>query len=108
MAEQGLKVDLDALTGYASAVGGLASEVGAVGTGTLNGTTALPGDCFGKIGNEVGLNAAFQTAAQAQLEALKAASTGLAGLGTAVSKARDSYIAQDEAHKASLDKAARA
>jgi hypothetical protein len=108
MAEQGLKVDLDALTGYASAVSGLASEVGAVGTGTLSGTTALPGDCFGKIGNEVGLNAAFQTAAQAQMDALKAASSGLAGLGTAVAKAREAYIAQEEAHKASLDKAARA
>ncbi|MCP2247812.1 hypothetical protein [Lentzea aerocolonigenes] len=108
MAEQGLRADLDALTGYASAVSGLASEVGAVGTGTLTGTTALPGDCFGKIGNEVGLNAAFQTAAQAQLDALKAASTGLAGLGTAVAKARDAYIAQEDAHKAALDKAARA
>lgn len=108
MAEQGLKVDLDALTGYASAVSGLASEVGAVGTGTLNGTTTLPGDCFGKIGNEVGLNAAFAAAAQAQLDALKAASTGLSGLGTAVTKARDAYVAQEDAHKASLDKAARA
>ncbi|MFI6097395.1 hypothetical protein ACIA8G_17650 [Lentzea sp. NPDC051213] len=108
MAEQGLKVDLDALTGYASAANGLAGEVGGVGTGTLSGTTSLPGDCFGKIGNEVGLNAAFQTAAQAQLDALKAASTGLAGLGNAVAKARDAYIAQEEAHKASLDKAARA
>ncbi|GLY52428.1 hypothetical protein [Lentzea sp. NBRC 102530] len=107
MAEQGLKVDFDALTGYASAVSGLASEVGNVGTGTLNGTTALPGDCFGKLGNEVGLNAAFQAAAQAQLDALKAASTGLAGLGTAVGKARDSYIAQEDAHKAAITKAAR-
>lgn len=108
MAEKGLKVDLDALTGYASAVSGLASEVGAVGTGTLSGTTALPGDCFGKIGNEVGLNAAFQAAAQVQLDALKVASTGLAGLGTAVTKAREAYVAQEEAHKAALDKAARA
>jgi hypothetical protein len=108
MAEQGLKVDLDALTGYASAVSGLAGEIGAVGTGTLNGTTSLPGDCFGKIGNEVGLNAAFVAAAQVQLDALKAASTGLSGLGTAVSKAREAYIAQDEAHTASLNKAAQA
>ncbi|RDI33476.1 type VII secretion target [Lentzea flaviverrucosa] len=108
MAEQGLKVDFDALTGYASAVSGLASEVGTVGTGTLNGTTSLPGDCFGKLGNEVGLNAAFQAAAQAQLDALKAASTGLAGLGTAVSKARDAYVAQEDATKAALTKAARA
>ncbi|WP_329789003.1 hypothetical protein V1227_32115 [Lentzea sp. DG1S-22] len=108
MAEQGLEVDLDALTGYASAVSGLASEIGAVGTGTLSGTTALPGDCFGKIGNEVGLNAAFQAAAQVQLDALKAASTGLAGLGTAVAKAREAYIAQEDANKAALGKAARA
>ncbi|MET9634078.1 type VII secretion target [Lentzea sp. NPDC006480] len=108
MAEQGLKVDLDALTGYASAVTGLAGEVGAVGTGTLNGTTALPGDCFGKIGNEVGLNAAFQAAAQTQLDALKAASAGLTGLGTAVSKAREAYVAQEDANKAALNKAARA
>ncbi|ANZ37775.1 hypothetical protein BBK82_18625 [Lentzea guizhouensis] len=107
MAEQGLKVDLDALTAYASAVGGLASEVGTVGTGTLNGTTSLPGDCFGKIGNEVGLNAAFQQAAQVQLDALKAASTGLAGLGTAVTKAREAYIAQEESNAAALNKAAR-
>ncbi|SEP93164.1 hypothetical protein SAMN05216188_101957 [Lentzea xinjiangensis] len=108
MAEQGLRVDLDALTGYASAVSGLASEVGAVGTGTLSGTTGLPGDCFGKVGGEVGLTAAFQAVAQAQLDALKAAATGLAGLGTAVVKARDAYTAQEEAHKASLDRAARA
>ncbi|MET9228889.1 hypothetical protein [Lentzea sp. NPDC003310] len=108
MAEQGLKVDLDALTGYASAVSGLASEVGAVGTGTLNGTTSLPGDCFGKIGAEVGLNAAFQAAAQTQLDALKAASTGLAGLGTAVGKAREAYTAMEDAHRASLNKAAQA
>lgn len=108
MAEQGLKVDLDALTAYASAASGLASEVGTVGTGTLSGATSLPGDCFGKIGNEVGLNAAFQTAAQAQIDALKAASTGLAGLGTAVAKSRESYIAQEEAHKEALNKAARA
>ncbi|MFD9699010.1 hypothetical protein [Lentzea sp. NPDC059081] len=107
MVEQGLRADLDALTAYASAVSGLAGEVGSVGTGTLNGTTALPGDCFGKLGNEVGLNAAFQTAAQAQLDALKAAATGLTGLGTAVTKARDAYIGQEEAHKASIDKAAR-
>ena len=108
MAEQGLKVDLDALTAYASAASGLANEVGTVGTGTLSGATSLPGDCFGKIGNEVGLNAAFQTAAQAQIDALKAASTGLSGLGTAVAKARESYIAQEEANKAALNKAARA
>ncbi|HEX7305939.1 type VII secretion target [Lentzea sp.] len=107
MAEQGLRADLDALTGYASAVSGLASEVGTVGTGTLDGTTSLPGDCFGKIGGEVGLNAAFQAAAQAQLDALKAAATGLSGLGTAVTKARDAYVAQEDAHKASIDKAAR-
>jgi hypothetical protein len=43
-----------------------------------------------------------------QLDALKAASTGLSGLGTAVSKAREAYIAQDEAHTASLNKAAQA
>jgi hypothetical protein len=108
MAEQGLKVDLDALTGYATAVSGLASEVGTIGTSTLNGTTSLPGDCFGKIGNEVGLNAAFVAAAQTQLDALKAASTGLSGLGTAVSKAREAYVAQEEAHKASITKAGRA
>ncbi len=107
MAQQGLKVDLDALTAYASAVSGLANDVGTVGTGTLSGTTALPGDCFGKIGNEVGLNAAFQQAAQVQLDALKAASTGLSGLGTAVAKAREAYIAQEDANVAELNKAAR-
>lgn len=108
MAEHSLSVDLDALTGYASAANGLAGEVGVVGTGALNGTTSLPADCFGKIGAETGLGAAFQAAAQAQLDALKAAATGLAGLGTAVVKAREAYVAQEDAHKASLDKAARA
>ena len=107
MAEQGLKVDLDALTAYASAVSGVANEVGTVGTGTLSGTTSLPGDCFGKVGNEVGLTAAFQQAAQVQLDALKAASTGLAGLGTAVAKAREAYIAQEEANTVALNRAAR-
>ncbi|SDF89688.1 hypothetical protein SAMN05216553_10470 [Lentzea fradiae] len=106
MAEQGLRVDLDALTGYASAASGLAGEVGAVGTGALNGTTSLPADCFGKIGEEAGLGAAFQAAAQAQLDALKAAATGLSGLGTAVVKAREAYTAQEDAHRASLRKAA--
>lgn len=107
MVEQGLKVDLDALTTYASAVSGLASEVGTVGTGTLSSATSLPGDCFGKIGAEVGLNAAFQQAAQVQIDALKAASSGLSGLGTAVAKSREAYIAQEDAHTASFNKAAR-
>ncbi|TWP48250.1 hypothetical protein FKR81_28565 [Lentzea tibetensis] len=104
MTAKGVKVDLDALTAYASAASGLSSEVGSVGTATLNGVTSLPGDAFGKIGNEVGLNAAFQQAAQRQLDGLREASNGLAGLGTAVAKAREAYIAGEEATKASLER----
>lgn len=105
MSTQRLQVDLNALTAYASTASGLAGEVGAVGTSALNGVTSLPGDAFGKIGNEVGLNAAFQQAAQRQLDGIKAASEGLAGLGTAVAKAREAYIAQEEATAASINRA---
>jgi hypothetical protein len=105
MTAQKMQVDLDALTAYASAASGLASEVGSVGTSTLNGVTSLPGDAFGKIGNEVGLNAAFQQAAQRQLDGIREAENGLAGLGTAVAKAREAYIAQEDDHAQALGRA---
>lgn len=97
MAEKGYGVDTAALATYGTTTAGLASEVGTVGTSTLTGVNSLPGDAFGKIGAEVGLNAAFQQAAQAQLDAVAAASTGLAGFATAVSKAGTGYVEQ-QAH----------
>lgn len=92
--EQQFEVDTDALTSFGTTAAGLATEVGAVGTSTLTGVDALPADAFGKIGGEVGLAAAFQQAAKAQLEAVQAAADGLAGFATAVAKAGTAYTEQ--------------
>jgi hypothetical protein len=104
MAEKGYGVDTAALATYGTTASGLAGEVGTIGTGTLTGVNSLPGDCFGKIGAEVGLNAAFQHAAQAQLDTVAAASAGLAGFATAVSKAGTSYVEQQTQAKQDMNR----
>ncbi|GLZ30314.1 hypothetical protein Lesp02_25030 [Lentzea sp. NBRC 105346] len=105
MSTQGLQVDLDALATYASTASGLSGDVGTVGTSTLTGVTSLPGDAFGKIGEEVGIGSAFQQAAQRQLDGIREVSQGLSNLGTAVAKAREAYIAQEEQHAADIGRA---
>jgi len=102
MVEKGYGVDTAALATYGTATSGLAGEVSAVGTSTLTGVNSLPGDAFGKIGAEVGLHAAFQQAAQAQLDAVAAASTGLAGFAAAVSTAGTGYAEQQTQAKEDL------
>ncbi|SMC86595.1 type VII secretion target [Kibdelosporangium aridum] len=103
----GFKVEPEALEAYKSTMTALAGEIGTVGTGTLSGVTSLPGDCFGKIGAEVGLNAAFQQAAQAQLDGVKAASTGLADLAKAVGDALVGYQNQQAETASSIKRAER-
>ncbi|MCP2260479.1 Protein of unknown function (DUF2580) [Streptoalloteichus tenebrarius] len=95
MGEQGFGVVEEALETYAGRVPGLADELGKVGSSTLNGVTSLPADCFGKLGQEVGLHGAFQKAAQSQVDGLKAVSEGLDGLAGAVRGALGSYRQQD-------------
>jgi hypothetical protein len=92
--KQGFGVDTDALASFGTTAAGLATEVGSVGTSTLTGIDSLPADAFGKIGGEVGLAAAFQQAAKAQLDAVKAAAEGLSGFATAVSQAGTAYTEQ--------------
>lgn len=94
MVERRFEVDTDALTSFGTTAAGLATEVGAVGTSTLSGVDSLPADAFGKLGAEVGLAAAFKQAAEAQLDAVKAAEEGLTGFATAVSKAGGAYTEQ--------------
>lgn len=105
MPDSGFKVEPEALESYKSTMTALAGELGKVGTGTLSGVTALPGDCFGKIGAEVGLNGAFQQAAQAQLDGVAAASTGLGDLAKAVGDALVAYQQQQADHVKSINKA---
>ncbi|MET0237920.1 MAG: hypothetical protein ABW224_24995 [Kibdelosporangium sp.] len=107
MPDSGFKVEPEALASYQSTMAALAGELGKVGTGTLSGVTALPGDCFGKIGAEVGLNGAFQQAAQAQLDGVAASSAGLADLAKAVGDALVSYEQQQTDHVKSINKAER-
>ena len=91
MPDDGFKVEPEALEAYQRTMTALAGDLGKVGTGTLSGVNSLPGDCFGKIGAEVGLNSAFQQAAQAQIDGVAAASNGLAGLAKAVGDALAGY-----------------
>jgi hypothetical protein len=104
MAEQGFGVDTAALSTFGSTAAGLASEVGAVGTGTLTGVNSLPGDAFGKLGAEVGLNAAFQQVAQAQLDGVAAAAAGLNGFATAVKNAGTAYTEQQAQAKDEINR----
>ncbi|MFD1149757.1 hypothetical protein [Saccharothrix hoggarensis] len=105
--EQGFGVDTAALSAYGSAASGLASEVGAVGTSTLAGTTSLASGSFGRVGDEVGLGAAFQAAAQAQVDGVAAASAGLAAFATAVRQTGEAYVEQEARNSADLDRAYR-
>nr|WP_042195797.1 type VII secretion target [Kibdelosporangium sp. MJ126-NF4]CEL22227.1 hypothetical protein [Kibdelosporangium sp. MJ126-NF4]CTQ93009.1 hypothetical protein [Kibdelosporangium sp. MJ126-NF4] len=92
----GFGVEPEALEAYKNTMTALSSEIGTVGTGTLQGVNALPGDAFGKIGAEVGLDAAFKQVAQAQVEGVGAASTGLADLAKAVGNALVNYQNQQK------------
>lgn len=96
MPDGGFRVEPEALESYKSTMTAMAGELGKVGTGTLSGMNALPADCFGKIGTEVGLSGAFQQAAQAQLDGVAAASTALADLAKAVGDALVGYQQQQE------------
>ncbi|NUT99495.1 MAG: hypothetical protein HOY78_46550 [Saccharothrix sp.] len=101
----GFAVDTAALTAYSGTASGLAGEVGAIGTSTLAGTTSLAAGSFGKIGDEVGLGAAFQQAAQTQVDGVAAASSGLSAFATAVSKAATAYQEQEAQHGADINRA---
>ncbi|KOX21979.1 hypothetical protein ADK67_25190 [Saccharothrix sp. NRRL B-16348] len=96
------------MSAYGSTATGLASEVGTVGTSTLAGTTSLAAGSFGKIGDEVGLGAAFQQAAQAQVDGVAAASAGLSAFAAEVRKTGQAYTDQEARNSADLNRAARA
>ncbi|MEV4319385.1 type VII secretion target [Actinocrispum sp. NPDC049592] len=101
----GFEVEPEALESYKSTMTTMADELAKVGTGTLSGVNSLPADCFGKIGAEVGLNAAFQQAATSQLDGIKSASSGLAALAKAVGDALTGYQNQQKDHAQSIKKA---
>jgi uncharacterized protein YukE len=101
----GFKVEPEALESYKSTMTAMADELAKVGTGTLSGVNALPADCFGKVGAEVGLGGAFQHAAQAQLDGITTASTGLSDLAKAVGDALVSYQNQQTDHASSIKRA---
>jgi hypothetical protein len=90
-----VQVDEQALAGYSTSAGQLAQDVRAVGTATLNGVNALPDDVFGKLGAEVGLSAAFLTAAQAQLDGVKAVAEGIDALAHSVGTGLTGYQQED-------------
>jgi hypothetical protein len=101
----GFEVEPQALESYKTTMTSMADELGKVGSATLSGVNALPGDCFGKIGAEVGLNGAFQQAATGQLDGVKTASSGLAALAKAVGDALTGYQNQQTDHARSIKKA---
>ncbi|MFE2757353.1 type VII secretion target [Actinosynnema sp. NPDC059335] len=105
---RGFGVDTAALSAYGSTATGLADEVGAVGTATLAGTTSLAAGSFGAIGDEVGLGAAFQRAAQAQVDGAAAASAALSAFAGEVGRTAQAYVEQEAANSAALDRASRA
>lgn len=94
----GYYVDPAALAAYGSAVPGLAAQLGETGSTTLSGTTALAADCFGQVGHEVGLTAAFRQAAQREVDGLAAGAAALDALAAAVRGANTGYGQQDEDH----------
>ncbi len=104
MVEKSFGVDTDALTSFGTTAAGLGTELGAVGTSTLTGVDSLPADAFGEIGGEVGLAAAFQQAAKAQLDAVAAAAAGLSGFATAVADAGTAYTEQQAQAKDDLNR----
>ncbi|TQM82688.1 hypothetical protein FHX81_5098 [Saccharothrix saharensis] len=103
--ERGFGVDTAALSAYGSTATGLASEVGDVGTATLAGTPSAAGG-FGAIGDEVGLGAAFQSAAQAQVDGVAAASAALSAFAAEVAKTGQAYTEQEARTGADLNRAA--
>ncbi|NUT50518.1 MAG: hypothetical protein HOV94_24900 [Saccharothrix sp.] len=106
--ERGFGVDTAALSTYGSTATGLADEVGAIGTSTLAGTTSLAAGSFGALGDEVGLGAAFQRAAQAQVDGVAAAAAGLSAFAVAVRDTGVAYTEQEARNRADLDRASRA
>ncbi|HEV2781080.1 MAG TPA: hypothetical protein VGX25_16980 [Actinophytocola sp.] len=98
-------VDDEALRGYSTAAGRIAEEVRSVGTSTLSGANTIPDDAFGKLGSEVGLSAAFKTAAQAQLDGVAATASGIAELAGAVGAGLTGYQHQDEDAAANVRRA---
>jgi hypothetical protein len=100
-------VQEEALSGYRTGAGRLAEDVRSVGTSTLSGANALPDDAFGKLGSEVGLSGAFKTAAQAQLDGVAAAATGIAALAKAVGDGLTGYQQHDADAGADIRRAGR-
>jgi hypothetical protein len=90
-----VQVDEQALAGYKTGAGQLAEDVRAVGTSTLSGVNTLPDDVFGKLGAEVGLSGAFRTAAQAQLDGVKAVADGITALANSVGTGLTGYQQDD-------------
>ena len=88
-------IDEEALSGYSKGADRLAGDVRSVGTSTLSGANTLPDDAFGKLGTEVGLAAAFKTAAQAQLDGVTAIAGGISTLAAAVGSGLTGYQQQD-------------
>lgn len=105
--ERGFGVDTAALSAYGGTASGLAGEVGAVGTSTLAGTTSLAAGSFGRLGDEVGLGAAFQRAAQAQVDGVAAAASALNGFAEAARGAATAYAEQEADNAADLNRAYR-
>jgi hypothetical protein len=96
-----VQVQEEALAGYSKGADRLAEDVRSVGTGTLSGANTLPDDAFGKLGAEVGLSAAFKTAAQAQLDGVTTVADGIAALAKAVGTGLTGYQQQEaDAHAA--------
>jgi hypothetical protein len=94
-------VQEEALAGYSKGAGRLAEDVRSVGSSTLSGANPIPDDAFGKLGAEVGLSAAFKTAAQAQVDGVTAVADGIAKLAKSVGDGLTGYQQQDaEAHAA--------
>ncbi|MFI9007387.1 hypothetical protein ACIGNX_09185 [Actinosynnema sp. NPDC053489] len=104
--ERGFGVDTAALSAYGGTAAGLAGEVGEVGTSTLAGTTSLAAGSFGALGDEVGLGAEFQRAAQAQVDGVAAAAAALSAFGEAVRRTGAAYQEQEARTSADLGRAA--
>lgn len=102
-----VQVEEEALAGYSKGAGRLAEDVRSVGTSTLSGANTIPDDAFGKVGAEVGLSAAFKTAAQAQVDGVTAVADGIASLAHSVGSGLTGYQQQDEDAHAAIRKAGR-
>lgn len=102
-----VQVEEEALAGYSKGAGRLAEDVRSVGTSTLSGANTIPDDAFGKVGAEVGLSAAFKTAAAAQIDGVTAVADGIAALASSVGSGLTGYQQQDEDAHAAIRKAGR-